>query len=117
MTKENKKPWENYTPPGGQIHIEGTDDLPLDTNRLVDVVPKMPKNVPPEAERLFVVEPVEQPATPTSTRQPKKPHRARYSDTTDYSVRQLKPDEEKPLGNPDQDIDDIFGAEQARRII
>jgi tRNA-dihydrouridine synthase len=97
MTENDKKPWENYTPPGGRIRIEGTDGVPLVTDQPVDVIPRI-ERPKPQAEKLFPLDAakVHQPRTST----PKKGIRAHYRDNTDYSDRALRSgleDEPQPV--------------------
>jgi hypothetical protein len=119
MAKESSKPWENYTPPGGQTRIEGTDEVPLVTDQPVEFIPRI-KKAQPQAESLFPPEPASPSAEPETKPKTSRPYRARYSDTTNESVRALRAgiDAEPPVeSNPDADIDEVFGAEHARRIL
>jgi hypothetical protein len=108
-------PWHTYKPNIPQP-IEGTE-VPVVTDEPVSVVPKLPKREKPsQVEVLFEDDTPKKPTkTPT-----KPPYRARYTDTTDLSLRARRDGLEgngEPITNPDADLDEIFGAPQAKKIV
>lgn len=78
-------PWDGYTPPDGQMRIEGTDEIPLVTNQPV-VPTERSKSVEPQTEKLMEIEPIEQTDKPEDKRWPKRPVRGRLAMPADVNA-------------------------------
>jgi hypothetical protein len=117
MTEEIK-PWHEFKP-GVPAQIEGTE-VPLVTDQPVEVVPKLPKKGPPQTETLFGEAESKKTTSQKTAERPSRPYRPIYTDTTDRSLRALRAGLEgdnTPMSDPDADIDEVFGADNARRIV